>query len=87
LQYIKFAVDGANLKQLLINDLLAYSRVTIDADEFEEIDLEKVLDEVLFNLELVIDDKQVVIFRESLPHIRAFFGQLVRVFQNIIGNA
>jgi signal transduction histidine kinase len=87
LEYINFAVDGAQRMQLLINDLLAYSRVTTKVDEFEEIDLEKVLDEVLFNLELVIEDNQAVIFRESLPHIRADFGQLVRVFQNIIGNA
>jgi len=87
LNYIDFAVDGANRMKLLINDLLDYSRVTTKANEFEEIDLEKVLDEVLFNLELVIEDNRAVIIRKSLPHVRADFVQLVRVFQNLIGNA
>ena len=87
LNYIDFAVDGANRMKLLINDLLDYSRVTTKANEFEEIDLERVLDEVLFNLELVIEDNQAVIIRKSLPHVRADFGQLVRVFQNLVGNA
>ena len=76
LKYIDFAVDGANRMKLLINDLLDYSRITTNANEFEEIDLEKVLDEVLFNLELVIEDNQAVIIRKSLPHVRADFGQL-----------
>ena len=86
-EYINYAVDGAKRMQGLINDLLAYSRVTTKADKFEDIYLEKVLDEVLFNMEIVIGENEAVITRESLPNICADYRQMVQVFQNIIGNA
>ena len=86
-EYINFAVDGAKRMQLLINDLLAYSRVTRKSNEFEMVNLEKVLDEVLFNLEIVIDENQAIITRKSLPEIQSDYGQMVQLFQNLIGNA
>ncbi len=87
LEYIDFAVEGAKRMQNLINDLLAYSRVTSNAKEFEEVNLEKVLDEVLFNLEIAIEENNAVITREKLPMIHTDYLQIVQVFQNLIGNA
>ncbi len=87
LEYIKYAVDGAKRMQELINDLLIYSRVTSNAKKFEDINLEKVLDEVLFNLEIVIEENEAVIIWESLPNIQADYRQMVQLFQNLIGNA
>ena len=87
LEYIHFSVDGAKRMQLLINDLLAYSRVNTKGGKFEDVDLEKVLDEVLFNLEIVIEKNQANITKESLPHICADYSQMVQLFQNLIGNA
>ncbi len=87
LEYIHFSVDGAKRMQLLINDLLAYSRVNTKGGKFEDVDLEKVLDEVLFNLEIVIEQNQANITNESLPHICADHSQMVQLFQNLIGNA
>ena len=43
-QYIDFAVDGAKRMQVLINDLLAFSRVGRSGAERELVDLEDVLD-------------------------------------------
>ncbi|MGO9388243.1 MAG: MEDS domain-containing protein [Methanobacterium sp.] len=85
--YINFAVDGAKRMQLLINDLLAYSRVNTKGEKFGDVDLEKVLDEVLFNLEIVIEENQANITKESLPHIYADYRQMVQLFQNLIVNA
>ncbi len=51
------------------------------------INLEKALDEALFNLEIKIEETQAIITREPLPQIYADYSQLVRVFQNLIGNA
>lgn len=86
-EFIGFAVDGAKRMQILINDLLAYSRVTSKDEAFENVNLEKVLDEVLFNLEIDIEKNQAIIKREPLPEIHADYSQMVQVFQNLVGNA
>jgi PAS domain S-box-containing protein len=86
LEYIDFAVDGAKRMQLLINDLLAYSRVNTEGGELEDVDFEKVLDEVLFNLEILIKENQAVITRDPLPKICADHRQMVQLFQNLITN-
>ncbi len=87
LEYINFTVDGAKRMQLLINDLLAFSRVNTKGEEFKELDLEKVLDEVLFNLEIVIEENQAIITNDHLPRICADHGQMIQLFQNLLGNA
>jgi light-regulated signal transduction histidine kinase (bacteriophytochrome) len=86
-EYINYAVDGAKRMQQLINDLLLYSRVNTQGDKFEDINLEKVLDEVLYNLEIVIQENQAIITREPLPKICADYRQMSQLFQNLIGNA
>lgn len=87
LEYIAFAVDGAKRMQELINDLLVFSRVTSKADGFKPVDMCKVYDEVLFNLEIIIEENDAVITRDSLPVIFADYSQMVQIFQNLIGNA
>lgn len=87
LEYMGFVVDGAQRMQELINDLLLISRVTTKTSKFKPVDLNKVLEEVLFNLELVIEENNAVFIKEPLPVIFGDYSQMVQVFQNIIGNA
>jgi PAS domain S-box-containing protein len=87
LEYIGFVVDGAQRMHRIINDLLLFSRVTTDAGKFEQLDLNKVLDAVLFNLEIAIEENNAVISSDPLPVIFGDYSQMVQVFQNIIGNA
>ncbi len=86
-EYINFIVDGAKRMQELINDLLAYSRVTNKTYEFENVNLEKVLDDAIFNQEINIEKNQAVITRDPLPGIVGDYSQMLRVFQNLLGNA
>lgn len=86
-EFINFAVDGAARMQELINDLLAYSRVNRKTDEFKNVDMEKVLDEVLAYHKLSIDENNVYITRDPLPGVNADYSQMVQVFQNLVGNA
>lgn len=87
LEYIKFAVDGAKRMQALINALLTFSRVSSNKIDYEEIDLNEVLKEALFNLEIKIEENNAVIKSIKLPTIKGDFNQIVQVFQNLIGNA
>ena len=85
-KYIYYAVDGAARMQVLINDLLEFSRVTTKAREPEPTDSELVLDQVLSNLELYIKENRATISHDPLPEVMADNTQLAQVFQNLIIN-
>lgn len=86
-QYIKFAVDGAERMQNLINDLLVYSRVTSDDHVEETIASEVALKEALDNLARKISESHAVIDHGALPVVVIPRVRLVMLFQNIIGNS
>ncbi len=86
-KYINFSVDGATRMQNLIDDLLAFSRVTTQAKEFKPIDLEVIYKETLFNLELSIKENDAVVSHDHLPIVQADKTQIAQVFQNLISNA
>jgi signal transduction histidine kinase len=86
-EFIRYAVDGANRMQWLINDLLAYSRVTVQDKLFEEVDCNGVLEEVLSNLRVAVEESLAVVTHDSLPRVMADRVQLGQLFQNLIGNA
>jgi PAS domain S-box-containing protein len=85
-KYIYFAVDGASRMQILINDLLEFSRVATKAKEPEYTDCEFVLDQVLADLELFIKENKAKVSHDPLPEVIADNAQLAQVFQNLIIN-
>lgn len=85
--FIASAVDGVTRMQVLINDLLAYSRVGMRGKPFEATDCEVVLDQALTNLKVAIEESGAEVMYEPLPTVMADPGELVQVFQNLIGNA
>ncbi len=86
-EFIGYAVDGANRMRGLIDDLLTYSRVGRLGKPFEPTNLESTLDIVVKNLQASIAENKATITRDKLPVISADGGQLVQLFQNLIGNA
>ncbi len=86
-KYINFAVDGALRMQNLIDDLLAFSRVTTKTKESESVDSELILSQVLSNLDASIKENEAVISHDPLPTVTADSTQLSQVFQNLISNA
>ncbi len=86
-EYIEFIVEGAQRMKYLIDDLLTFSRVSTHAKEFENVDLETVLDDVISNLSLFIEENQAIITHDPLPIITADKSQMRQVFQNLISNA
>ena len=85
-KYIFYAVDGASRMQILINDLLEFSRVTTKAKEPEPTDCEFLLNQVLSNLDLYIKENKATVSNDPLPEIIADNTQLAQVFQNLIIN-
>ncbi len=85
--FMAFAVDGAKRMQQLIQDLLAYSRVTTKHKNFEVTDCESVLKGALRNVHAAIEESGASVTRDSLPTVMADRSQLLQLFQNLIGNA
>jgi len=86
-EFIEFAVDGARRMDKLINSLLEYSRVGTRGQPFTMTDCENVLAKSLKNIEITIQERCAHITHDLLPKIMADEGQLVQLFQNLIGNA
>lgn len=86
-EFIGFAVDGANRMQQLIQDLLAYSRVTTQGKTLELVESQKACDDALANLRRSIEDCDAVVKVENLPPVFGDATQLSQLFQNLIGNA
>lgn len=88
-EYIAFAVDGAKRMQILINDLLTFSRVgRLNATE-TAVDLDAVLDDALANVATAIEETGARIERpaEGLPTIFGDPTLLTMLWQNLVGNA
>lgn len=86
-QYIDFAVNGANRMKQLIVDLLNYSRVGTDKSAVESVNLNDVMDELAPLFSKDVQELNAVFDIELLPTIPAFKSQMLQLFQNLIGNA
>ncbi|MBU1155531.1 MAG: GAF domain-containing protein [Proteobacteria bacterium] len=86
-EFIGFAVDGAERMRMLIQDLLAFSRVTTKGQPLEPTDSGRVLDTALNNLQVIIGETGTKVEKGEMPAILADQGQLVQVFQNLVQNA
>jgi signal transduction histidine kinase/putative methionine-R-sulfoxide reductase with GAF domain len=85
--FIEYAVDGATRMQILINDLLEYSRVGTKGKPLESTDCSVVLDRALANLKIAIEENEATVTHDDLPTAMADDVQLTQLFQNLVGNA
>ncbi len=84
--FIQYAVDGAARMQVLINDLLDYSRIGTRGKKFVPANMHNVLGQALNNLNLVIQEKNAKITSDEFPEVVADEGQMVQLLQNLIMN-
>ncbi|MEU6356080.1 ATP-binding protein [Streptomyces sp. NPDC047072] len=88
LQYIDFAVDGARRMQVLINDLLTFSRVGRVNDDRVPVGLDQALDKALRNLGAAVEESGARVDRpEQLPEVVGDPTLLTMLWQNLVGNA
>lgn len=85
--YLDRMTDSASRMQTLINDLLAYSRVTVKAKPFEPVNLQTLIDGVTGDLEDQIARTEGKVVVESLPVLFADPLQMHQLFQNLVSNA
>lgn len=86
-EFIDFAVDGAARMRDMIQGLLEYSRIHARGEQFSAIDLEIAADHAVTNLHSTIEECGASIQIAPLPTVMGDGAQLMRLFQNLIGNA
>jgi len=85
--YLNRMQSAAARMQNLIMDLLSYSRVTTRARSFEPCDTQRIVLDVLQDMETSIASEQANIELTPLPPVKGDATQLRQVFQNLISNA
>ncbi len=86
-QYIHFAVDGAKRMQILINDLLAFSRVGRSERAYERIPAADLVAQAESALSQSLAEAGATVTVPELPTVYGDRALLASVFQNLIANA
>jgi signal transduction histidine kinase len=73
--------------QVLLENLLVYSRVSKQIHAFEQVSLNAIVQDVQSDLETIISQKNAVVTCDALPTITGEKTQLRQLFQNLISNA
>jgi PAS domain S-box-containing protein len=86
-EYAEKISGSAKRMQLLIRDLLDYSRADDEEQLFELTDLNKILQNIRQDFELMIAQKQATLQVDRLPALEAIPLQMNQLFYNLISNA
>ncbi len=73
--------------QLLINDLLRFSRNTAANEDYSFVDLQMLVHEVVADMEFEVERKQARIKIGKLPTVWGIASQMGQLFQNLVSNA
>ncbi len=86
-EFMDFIRDGVRRMDLLITDLLAYSRVGRTSRD-GPVDTGRALDLALMDLQVEIDEARAAVEHpDRMPVVLGDAGEMTRLFQNLVGNA
>ena len=85
--FIDNIVIGSSRMNALVNDLLAYARTTTEIERPSSIALDEDLEAALTQLAQAIEESGATVTHDPLPTMQLDRGQMVRLFQNLVGNA
>lgn len=85
--YLSRMDNASERMQNLIEDILAYSRLSRNKDNRENISLNSLMREVISDLENIVEAKGIEVIIDDLPEIEAVSTQLRQLFQNLLSNA
>jgi len=79
--------NSAGKMQVLINDLLTYSKVVNDEIKLDPVDLNKIIEGILQDFKENIEEKNISIQLHNLPTVYGIQFQLRQLFLNLISNS
>jgi chemotaxis family two-component system sensor kinase Cph1 len=86
-EFIGHVIEGVTLMQMLIDDVLEYSKVDTSRIAFQVTEVETTFDLALNSLSQRIAQIGATITHDPFPTVMANSTQLIQVFLNLIGNA
>ena|GEM_PF-4288134 len=86
-EFLGYISSGAERMNVLIRDLLNYSKIINDPASLKKLDLNNVIAIILQNLSDAIKETHAVIKTGNLPIIIGVESQQIQLFQNLISNA
>ncbi|BDD09137.1 hypothetical protein FUAX_15690 [Fulvitalea axinellae] len=85
--YLRRMLSASGRMQDLINALLSFSRVSARSASLEVVDLNKVLEHVVSDLEIPIEGQSAEVEVGELPFVEGIPSMLRQLFQNLLANA
>ncbi|WP_414468600.1 PAS domain S-box protein [Methanobacterium sp. ACI-7] len=86
-EFMDYISEAAIRMKNQIQGLLEYSRVATKVNEFKQVDTNKILNQTINSLNILIKESKAKVTYDELPCVLGDAGQLQRVFQNLISNA
>jgi signal transduction histidine kinase len=86
-KYLEKITSSSRRMQSLINNLLKFSRYSLNPADFVKVNLNELLAESLTELEVEIEKNQVVFYIDPLPVVEAVPELMLQVFYNLFSNA
>lgn len=85
--YLDRILNSTRRMQMMIENLLEFSRVARIKEDFVKTDLNGILKNTISDLELLIQKKDAIVTIEPLPEIDAIPVQMAQLFQNLLSNS
>ncbi len=87
IRHLQKIIQSSDRMVLLIDDLLMISRLSNTELQMEDVDLNKIMYEVIDNLEIPIQEQNARIELVNLPIVKGMDVQMKQMFQNLISNS
>jgi len=85
--FVGHIVDSVAHMNTMINDVLAYARVSTADDSPARVACSDIADQASASLQATIRDAAATVTRDALPTVRGNTSQLAQLFQNLVANA
>lgn len=86
-KYLNTIIKSSDRMARLIDDLLSFSRLSHHQVQFQTVDLNEVLQQVVEDLELPIKEKNATLEVDRFPAIKGIPIQIGQLFQNLLSNS
>lgn len=87
LSYMKISGDAARRMQVLVNDLLEFSKISVGQDYYEIVNCTKIVESIKADLTDVIEKTNALVNISKMPEIYANSSSFLSLMQNLISNS